>query len=570
MRVATTLAEIASNTPSLLNGLVVSEFATARETVIRLACSKGPGLNDPPPALFHASTTPNAHVLYGGSLSAAYDDTEFVAGNHPTMATNSESVYCIGSGMVDVCTSTSRPAILYAYRKREGLVVRMVVYNCPLASMEAELFSGPPTSFERAWLGDAAKAQRALRENVYLWIRSRGSDHFPSFLYDRDQCYHTTRRGVLPFLRLRAPANENEIATLSAMLEGLEPPDGGFTTLRNLASVTAASAAEQDKLSLETIFSTHVPEKAPALVGGHEEEVDFGSEDDESKHVGCTQAVKVAALGILSLCILKQTVEDHEDGLEEDAPAPTFAQADLDKALDEEAAHPARIRGLRVEPEETPSSAPLGFAEPLLRTCGAALLVSSPDAGAAACGVMAAVASEEDAALMAEHLGMVKPGNVGDALFHVVAASPRQRFLVCYPKSKVFIMNKTSFKVDDDSARRLLLLSWVTPLLVVGNHVSEIKVKGVSRETMELSSHFKRQVILGRTMHVPESLVALMKDVSARLVALEAATKAAVVAPKGPPPPTPPPPPSPSGARRSFKRVLEMVGEYEKSLAKRG
>ena len=87
-------------------------FQQQERPLIRLACNKSPGLDDPPPALFHASTTPNAHVLYGGSLSAAYDDVEYVEGKAPPMAALSESIYCIGSGMVDVCKTTSRPAIL--------------------------------------------------------------------------------------------------------------------------------------------------------------------------------------------------------------------------------------------------------------------------------------------------------------------------------------------------------------------------------------------------------------------------------------------------------------------------
>lgn len=565
MRISKTLADLAASTPSLLNGLVVSEFATARETMIRLACSESPALDHPPPALFHASTTPSANVLYGGTLNAAYDDVEYVQGKTPPMDAPSESVYCIGSGMVDVCKTTPRPAILYAYRKLEGLVVRLVVYDCPLASMEADLFHGPPTSFERAWLGDGAKAQRALREKVHLWMRSRGGDHLPSFLYDRDQHYHTTRRGVLPFLRLRAPENENEVAILAAMLEGVQPPEGGLATLKNLAGVSVDSIRDQ-KLFLETVFSSFAPERTPAPVGGGlEEEVDFGSDGDDCNYVGCTQAAKIPTLGILAFCMLKQTVEDHEEDLEEAAPAPTFAQAEVDRALDEEAAQPARIRGLRVDPEEKPSSsAPLAFAAPLLRLCDSALIVQSSDPRAVACGLMTAVASEEDAALMAEHLGILKPGNLLDALSQVVAASKRQRFIICYPKSKVFLTNNGSFKVSDDAARRLLLCSWVTPLLVRYEKVSEVKVKGVSRETVELSSHFKRQVIVNRAMQVPESVVVLMRDVSVRLVALEAATKAAPTAVVRAAPVAPS-----SEVASSFKRVLKLVGECEDSLAKR-
>lgn len=561
MRISKTLADLAASTPSLLNGLVVSEFATARETMIRLACSESPALDDPPPALFHASTTPSANVLYGGTLNAAYDDVEYVQGKTPPMIAPSESVYCIGSGMVDVCKTTPRPAVLYAYRKQEGLVVRLVVYDCPLASMEVELFHGPPTSFERAWLGDGAKAQRALREKVHLWMRSRGGDHLPSFLYDRDQHYHTTRRGVLPFLRFRAPANENEVAILTATLEGVQPPEGGLATLKNLAGVSVDAIKDQ-KLFLETVFSSYAPERAPAAVGGLEEEVDFGSDGDDCNYVGCTQATKIPILGILALCMLKQTVEDHEEDLEEATPAPTFAQAEVDRALDEEAAQPALIRGLRVDSEEKPSSSTaLAFAAPVLRICDSALIVQSSDPGTAACGLMTAVASEEDAALMAEHLGILKPGTLVDALSQVVAASKRQRFLICYPKSKVFLTNNGSFKVSDDAARRLLLCSWVTPLLVRYEKVSEVKVKGVSRETVELSSHFKRQVIVNRALQVPESVVVLMRDVSVRLVALEAATKAAPTAVVQVAPP--------SVVASSFKRVLKMVGGSEDSLAKR-
>jgi hypothetical protein len=201
--------------------------------------------------------------------------------------------------------------------------------------------------------------------------------------------------------------------------------------------------------------------------------------------------------------------------------------------------------------------------------------VTSSDAVAAATAVMTAVAPEEDAGLMAEHLGLLKPGTLLDALSQIVTASPRQRLLVCYPKSKVFLTPKGSYKVTDDDARRLLLLSWVTPLLVRYDKISEIKVKSVSREAVELSTEFKRKVILNRTVQVPESVVALMQDVSSRLSALEAAAKAApVAAPLAAPAPAAAPsqpaaaPSQPSAAGKSFKRVLEMIGEYESSLAR--
>jgi hypothetical protein len=556
MKVATTLADIASNTPSLLYGVVSSEFATAREAMIKMACSQSPGLDDPPPALFHSSTAPNAHVLYGGSLDPPFDDVEYVQGKVPGVVADHESIFCIGAGMVDVCKSTSRPAILYAYRRKEGLTVRMVVYDCPLASMEVEMFSGPPTAFERAWLGEGCKAQRALREKVHQWMLSRGQDNFPSFLYDREQTYHTMRHGVLPFLRLRAPADENEAERLKAMLEALDPPKGGFATLKNLAGIVAESIADQ-KITLETVFSTYLPAVQPP--SGPEEEVDYGS-DEEPKHVGSAQAAKVPCLGILSLCLLKQTAEENDEALEL-GPPPSFSQANVDRALDEEASHPARIRGLRADPEEPSAApAPLAFAAPLMRTCDAALLVTSSEAVAAATAVMTAVASEEDAGLMAEHLGLLKPGTLLDALSQVVAASPRQRLLVCYPKSKVFLTPKGSYKVSEDAARRLLLLSWVTPLLVRYEKISEIKVKSVSREAIELSTEFKRKIILNRTVQIPESVVALMQDVSSRLTALEAAAKAA---PRAPRPAATEGSSQPSAAGKSFKRVLNMIGEYE-------
>ena len=565
MKVSKTLADIASNTPSLLNGLVTTEFSTAREAMIRMACSQSPALEDLAPALFHASTAPNAHILYGGSLDPPFDDVEYAKGNAPEMVAAAESIYCIGSGMVEVCKSTSRPAILYAYKRTEGLTVRMVVHDCPLASMEVELFHGSPTAFERAWLGEGCKAQRALRERVHQWMLSRGNDHFPSFLINRDQSYHTVRRGVLPFLRLRAPEDESEEATLNRVLEGLQPPNGGFSTLRNLAGITADSIPDH-KLSLETVFTTYAPAPPTAapIASGQLDEVDYGS-DEEPTFLGSAQAAKVPALGILSLCMLKQVVEDHEEDIDESGPMPTFVQADVDIALDEEAAQPAKIRGLRAVHQVGGDAreVPLDFAMPLLRTCDSALIVSSADAVAAASAVMAALADEEDAGLMAEHLGLLKPGTLMDALSQIVAASKRQRFLVCHPNSKVFITHNGHFNVTDDGARRLLLLSWVTPLLVRHDNVSEIKVKRVSREAVELSSEFKRKVILNRTMQLPESVVALMKEVSARLGALEAAAKAAPPAPPAvpaTPAPSPPSPPSASAAGKSFKRVLDMLG----------
>lgn len=559
MKVVTTMSDIASNTPALLDGLLISEFSTAREVMIRLACSQSPALEDPPPALFHASTTPNSHILYGGSLDTCYDDVEYVSGESTAMVATPENIYCIGSGMVDVCKSTARPAILYAYKKSESIMVRMVVYDCPLASMEVELFHGPPTGFEKCWFGESVKAQRALREKVYQWMRSRGEDHFPSFLYDRDLCYHTMRRGVLPFLRLRAPQNETETSTLACMLEGIEAPRGGFATLKTLAGITAESISENN-ISFETVFSTHVPARVPAA--GGDEEVDFGSDDDSAQNTGCVQANNIPALGILSLCLLKQSAEDdadNEEYAEEAPPQPVFSRADVDRALDQESEYPSRIRGLRADLDDSCSSQmPLAFALPLLRACDTALLISSPDAVPAACGVMTAIASEEDAGLMAEHLRKLNPGTLLGALSQIVFASPRQRFLVCYPKSKVFLTPKGSFKVTDDAARRLLLLSWVTPILSRYEKLSEIKVKGVSRETIELSAQFKRQVILNRTTQIPESVVELMRDVSSRLSALEEAARAA---------PAPAPAVS-STAGRSFKRVLDMIGEYEVSLAK--
>ena len=569
MKVASTLSDIASNTPSLLDGLLVSEFATAREVMIRLACSQSPALEDPPPALFHASTTPNAHILYGGSLDTCYDDVEYVKGQSPAMVANPENIYCIGSGMVEVCKSTVRPAILYAYTKGDSIMVRMIVYDCPLASMEVELFHGPPTEFEKAWFGESYKSQRALREKVYQWMRSRGEDHFPSFLYDRDHSYHTIRRGVLPFLRLRAPEDENETSNLAFMLEGIEAPKGGFVTLKTLAGITAESISEHN-ISFETVFSTYGPTRAPAA--GGDEEVDFGSDDDSNQNIGCVQASKIPSLGILSLCLLKKSAEHYEDEeyTEEETPQPVFSRADVDRALDQEAEYPSRIRGLRSDYDDNSSSpTPLAFTLPLLRTCDAAMLISSSNAVTAACGVMTAVASEEDTVMMAEHFKMLNPGTLVTALLQIVVASPRQRFLVCYPKSKVFLTRSGSFKVTDDAARRLLLLSWVTPILSMYDKLSEIKVKGVSRETIELSSQFKRQVILSRTMQIPESVVELMKDVSSRLTALEETARAPAAAQEPHPVPDPTSIPTVSSATgRSFKRVLDIIGEYEVSLAK--
>ena len=47
MRMPEVLMDIAANTPSLLDGLVKSEFASALETVVRLACSQDQALLDP-------------------------------------------------------------------------------------------------------------------------------------------------------------------------------------------------------------------------------------------------------------------------------------------------------------------------------------------------------------------------------------------------------------------------------------------------------------------------------------------------------------------------------------------
>lgn len=566
MRVVSTLSDIGSNTPTLLNGVVTNEFSTAREAMLRMAVAQSPALEDPPPSLLHASVVPNAHVLYGGSLDPPFDDVEYTRGKTPEIKADDDLVYCVGSGMVDVCKSTARPAVLYAYRSSNGLVVRMVVYDCPLASMEVELFHGDTTSFERAWLGETCKAQRVLREKVHSWMISRGQDRFPSFLYDRNESYHTTRRGVLPFLRLRAPSDENETIKVNKMLEALEPPKAGFTTLKGLAGVTADSIADE-QISLETVFSSFVP--VSPTPSGPEEEVDYGS-DEEPKYIGSSQASRVPCLGILSLCLLKQTTDEIETdaGLERQEQSAAFAPEDLERALQEEAMHTARIRGLKVDPEEsTTTTSPLGFAAPLLRTSDSALIVSSSNPVAAATAVITAVASEEDAGLMAEHLGLLKPGTLLDALSHVVNACPRQCLLVCYPKSKVFITPSGSYKVTDDGARRLLLSPWVTPLMVRYEKISEIKVHGVFREQVQLSAEFKRQVILNRTVQVPESVVALMQDVSSRLATLEAAVKEAPVMSSSAGPSKVAPPPS--GAAKSFKRVLDVIGAFEGSLAKR-
>lgn len=597
MKLPQILSDIASNTPAFTTNLINTEFSTATEAVIRLAAAKNNSLFDPPAAFFHPSNIPNASILYGGSLDPPFDDVKYTQGASPPFDSKPDQVFCVGGCVVDVCESESRPAILYAYFKPTGgLVVRMVVYDCPMATMEAELFGGKTSAFESAWSGDASGDSRKFLDQVHTWMRSRGPLHFPPFLYDREATYHLVRKGVLPFLRARSPSNDKETNDLKSMLEALDPPAGNITPLKRVAQVSSDDAGNvhggvDGPISLETVFvAAPVGESAGRvgpIAGAPCDEVDYGSDgsDAPEKLKGCAQAASFPALGVLAMCILRGTTEDYDDEVE--AEVPTIASSDLDKAIDEEENSSTTHRGLTVDTEQEVSAThPLLFATPLQKTCDSALIVSSPDQVIAACGVVSRCGSDEDAGLIAEHLALLKPGTLVAALSHVASHSHRQGFLVCYPKSKILVINTSTYKITDDAARRLLLQTWVTPLMVRYERVSEIKLKGVGRETVEVTASFRRQVISSRTSTIPESMTILMQDVASRLGALEQAVQAAPApvpaapapAPAAPAPvpaalaPAPLPAPSPqSAAGKSFKRVLALLSMAEESnpVAKR-
>ena len=591
MRFVNTLIDIGGAAPSVLEGVVGSDGNTALEIVRRAACTGAREVLDaPPPALLHESKAPPTNVLYGGLKSCPLDDGPFKQHDPEALASRfkREGRVCVGGLMMDVTKTISRPAIVYAMQDSatETLTLQVEVWRAPLAAMEAELFqcTGMPSAFERRWMSDdEAASLTELRRGAANYVRRCGYDAMPQWMHASEFCI--SRPGPLPLLRLRKPETHAEISELSlvaasvpfaepkalkTVLEDCLPCPVSVETFFFTTSEEAAGAGQEDTTGVNEVLAESLMAPLALVVMKHLDNVDYydvvvpegaldapaesdGQEGDESPD---TQT-------------LKQLVEDLVQR-ERALPQPEDAGPAMSHRADN-----VLMRVL----------------SPTGRPCDSKILVRTGLHAEAAGAVADRFFSESDAVVIKRRCA--SQATVTEMIMAIGRMMvPRQALLVVN-KAKdgkvqkcCLVAHDGDWPIANERISRYALCSWVTPIVLDGESVIEIKVQGVTRETMRLSERARLDHALPQTItaSLPSELAEFLRTAAAgvaklpellqRLESLEGTLKqgVSVAVPSAATGSLAQPLPAarePCEVQLGFKRANDHIEAYERAVAQR-
>lgn len=580
MRFSTTLCELGAAMPEVLltaNGH--SGEATALESMRHAACTGArEALDGPPPALVHPSRLPRANLLYGAQAASPLEEGPYrEASMEQVCAVHDGQV--VGACTMEVCKGHSRPAVLHTVQEADGLLMRVEVYDAPLAAMEVELFlaSRFASPFEQRWLTpDEAAFAKDLRVQVGGYVRRRGFERMPPRLHGDRLCI--MRPGALPLLRLRQPQNAHESDEVRALLERTARPRGGFGSLKALLDTRPAA----DGLRVETVF------------------YQMGAGEKPEPPHDCAEVASQSVIGPLALLVLKHLKDEDYYGV--DTPTdwlPDGEESDEEQDLGAEAlgdegsalasaAKRKRTEALQTvdaqEAEAISASAAREEAHAALAVQGSRVLMQLTSATQRVCDLELVVRSSEMQQLsvrLSEALFCASDARLLRGLLDGAEAHAKASFrtLVAFlaragePRHAILLLSKGpdgtlsgcslfshagDWEVPFDSVTRYLLFPWTLPLVLDGDTVHVVNVQGVRREHRALAAATRNAAcslpaeLVQFIAEAREGLGAL-SGVCARLEGVERALQAAA----------PAAPPADSDVTRGFKRLRAQLEACE-------
>ena len=592
MKLSSVLIEVGAAAPTIMEGLVVGDAASALETIRHAACTGAREvLENPPPALLHPCKYPLVSILYAGREPCPIADGPYRQGDWtppPTAAV-------MGVAIMEIAKDIAKPAIVFASTDGEGVLERIHVWvpNAGLAAMEAELFygNGPPSAFERRWMGEEAPSIKSQRGRVGCYIHSRGLNATPSWLFDRDDCFHAIRPGAMTLLRLRKPVTDVETDAINDVLTNLPLPREGLCDWKELSSKLDSNT----QVEIFTVFSTHGVDVV--LPGG-----------DNDEPGNCLAALSKACISALALIILKyaRDVDYYNIDEEPHAGVETEYKEDEPPQVDEDAADiSAVVESLLLR--ET-SDVSVDHLPPSLRgkndNLAFALKATTKLNDVSRICAYSTGHKEPIEELTTHFFSTADAEIICDADVSYRGASemlesigkmmcPRQA-LLCVRKDAESTYHSFLYtrhgKINIgslDDVTRLLLFAWVTPLLLErnarGSTFFEIKVQTIRREQLTVSHTARLKAARTSTALTPDVLAGLraLPDLVTKLkdaeTKLELASKAMddakalyasgvlPVASSGSNPAVALPEPE-SETVLGFKRVIAAIEDYESGL----
>lgn len=210
-----------------------------------------------PPLLLDPSPLPSSQILYACDRPSKYGAAASL------LPSDHGSDEFIGAFLMDIC---ARPRAALCWLT-DAAVLKIHVYDCPLAAMEAELYAEAeaPTKLEEAFLGDGlATANVGVRASIGAHLRAAALDEVPKCLIGNDS-YAIEREGVLPALHLRPPRTNQEKTLLERAIAAFAPDDAPMIDAR-IDALLASEALKE--VNFVTVFAkTPVPPNSSAGAG---------------------------------------------------------------------------------------------------------------------------------------------------------------------------------------------------------------------------------------------------------------------------------------------------------------
>lgn len=503
MKFTETLCDLGGAVPSVLSDIVShGAGASALECIRKLAC-KGmrDTLADPPPVLLHPSKLAFTNLLYGARKPSPLRDGPYFSVSDKAFCEGALAGVCVGGLCIDVTADKCCSAVVFARpneaERRLDIVIH--VYSAPLASMEAELFSGvgAPSAFEREWLAERAPVDKGMRAQAGQYVRTRGFDEAPQWLHTDK--YAVERPGALVLLRARLPATEVEKDDLRATLERETLPSGGASSLKDLLHQFAPAGL---RVTMRTVFYARPlsdkPERAPA-------EPAPSTEDDSAPEgiEGCTGATEFSVIGPLSLLVLKHITSEDFYGVDAGEAEDKGWEAPAEEAT-EEAEEAEALQGAldhadtqadKYEPCTTGVDAahtPMRLLAATLRPCDVKLVVRS-NVTAEVARAFATTFFSDWGLTVDTVLKPLECDSVRTAISRAVSIIGPRHAVLLVEKSVdgrvgacSLLASNGCWDVPRESIARYVLFPWVTPLIFDGTALSEIQVHATTREALRV------------------------------------------------------------------------------------
>lgn len=587
MKFAPTLCELGAAMPEVLyNVSGHSGEATALDSMRHAACTTArEALNGPPPALVHPSRLPGVSLLYSSQCASPLEEGPYREASMDEICAVRDG-QAVGACIMDVCKGQARPAVLHTVPEADGTLLRIEVYDAPLAAMEVELFlpSRFASPFEQKWLTpDEAAFAKDLRAQVGAYVRRRGFERTPPRMHGRQMCI--MRPGALPLLRLRQPQGAHEADEVRALLERTVRPHGGVGSLKGLLDTLTTG----DCVRVETVFYQTAADEKP--------------EPPED----CSEVASNSVLGSLALLVLKHLKDEDyygvetlpvslledDDGEEDDAgmegvggEGSALASAAKSRCMealravdDEELNTIATSSALEVEHVALAvrgSRVLMQLTGATQRVCDLKLVVRSSEMQQVSTSLVEAFFCPSDARLLRGLLdgteAHAKASCRALVAFLARSGEPRHAMLLLTKQadgtlsSCCLFSHNGDWEVPFDSVTRYLLFPWVLPLVLDGDTVHTINVHGVAREQFALTTAVRDSAVVGT---LPEDVVRFISEareglnalagVCSRLDGVERALQAPGVvaaAVQSAPPPD-------SDVTRGFKRIRAHIEAYD-------